>query len=784
MAIEDNATEDLQIVIKADKKPIEGHERLFNTPVLNEVAIIIAANDFEKRDIVLTKRSSELKNICETHISYDALQYPLMFPSGEDGYKININQVEPGTSNQINKMVSAMSFYAYCLMVRSTENRLLNYRQLLHQYLVDMYAKIEAERLLFIRLNQKKLSVDEYIHLKDAITNDSDPANHGKLVILPSTFTGCPRNMHEYAQDAITYVRHGGKPSLFITYTFNPNCKEMTQNLTNGQSKTDRHDLVARIFRQKLIKFMNVLVKGQVFGSVKYWLYSIECQKRGLPHSHILIWLTNTLRPNQIDVIISAEIPNPSTDKNLYDIMIKNMVHGPCGAFNSLSPCLKEGNCSKMYPRQFIKETQFAMDGYPLYRRRKPEDGGQTATVKMKSDSVVIDNRWIVPYSPLLLKMFDAHINVECCNSIKSIKYILKYVHKGSDQGVFAAHSSNNCIDEISEYQAGRYISSNETAWRIFGFPIHERYPTDKVKKVFNRRKQGAIVEGHDDIRSGDALGRVYTVHSRNTDCYYLRLLLHKIKGPTSFKDLRTVNGIEYETYREACLALGFLENDKQWNEALKEAVSDSPSKIRTLFALILSFSEPSSPKALWENNKDCMSEDILNKLRAENLHIVLNYTDSIYNEALIKIEDKVLQMIGKSLSEVGMLSPLRQYAHNMSREILRELSYDSDLLLNFVMQMEPLLNTNQQAIYREVLRLYSKREGGVIFIDAPGGTGKTFLINVLLAKIRGERNIALAVATSSIAATLMTGGLTAHSMLQIPIDFIYNEIPVCNIKK
>ncbi|GBM36651.1 hypothetical protein AVEN_221927-1 [Araneus ventricosus] len=122
--------------------------------------------------------------------------------------------------------------------------------------------------------------------------------------------------MHEYAQDAITYVRNGRKPSLFITYTFNPNCKEMAQNLTNGHSKIDRHDLVSRIFRQMLIKVMNVLVKGQVFGFVKYWFYSIQWQKRGLPHSHILIWLTNTLRPNHID-IISAEIPNTSTDKNL-----------------------------------------------------------------------------------------------------------------------------------------------------------------------------------------------------------------------------------------------------------------------------------------------------------------------------------------------------------------------------------------------------------------------------------------------------------------------------------
>ncbi|GBL75648.1 hypothetical protein AVEN_154963-1 [Araneus ventricosus] len=118
MAIEDNPTEDLQIVIKADKKPIEGPERVLNTTVLNKVAIIIAGNDFEKRDIVLTMPSNELKKFARHTLH--ALQYPLMFPRGEDGYAINFNQVEPGTSNQINKMISAMSFYAYHLMVRST----------------------------------------------------------------------------------------------------------------------------------------------------------------------------------------------------------------------------------------------------------------------------------------------------------------------------------------------------------------------------------------------------------------------------------------------------------------------------------------------------------------------------------------------------------------------------------------------------------------------------------------------------------------------------------------
>ncbi|GBO19181.1 hypothetical protein AVEN_38865-1 [Araneus ventricosus] len=65
-------------------------------------------------------------------------------------------------------------------------------------------------------VNLKKLRVDEYIHMKDAITNDSDPGNHEKLVILPSKFTGYPRNMHEYAQDAFTYLPSSWRKAITI----------------------------------------------------------------------------------------------------------------------------------------------------------------------------------------------------------------------------------------------------------------------------------------------------------------------------------------------------------------------------------------------------------------------------------------------------------------------------------------------------------------------------------------------------------------------------------------
>lgn len=117
-------------------------------------------------------------------------------------------------------------------------------------------------------------------------------------------------------------------------------------------------------------------------------------------------------------------------------------------------------------------------DGYPLYRRRSTENGGKSVNLKVRNIDVEVDNRWVVPYSPLLSKTYKAHINVEYCNSVKSIKYICKYVNKGSDMAVFGMVDATAANDEIEQYQLGRYICSNEAVWRILSFPIHERHPT------------------------------------------------------------------------------------------------------------------------------------------------------------------------------------------------------------------------------------------------------------------------------------------------------------------
>lgn len=738
-----------------------------------------------------------------------------------------------------------MNFYAYRLMIRANQsNHILKCGKLFHQFVVDMYAKIESERLLYIRLNQKKLRVDNYIHLRDSIMNDSNANDIGQKVILPASYTGSPRHMHEYAQDSMTYVRQYGRPDLFITFTCNSSWSEITDLLSPGQTSADRHDLIARVFKQKLMKLMNLITKYRIYGEVRCWMYTIEWQKRGLPHAHILIWLKTKITPNQIDQIISAELPNPEEDPILFEIVKKNMIHGPCGVLNSKSPCMKDGVCTKKYPREMITETQTGNDGYPLYRRRKPNDGGYKATLKVRNVEMEIDNRWIVPYSPLLSKIFNAHINVEYCNSIKSIKYVCKYINKGSDMAIIELKKKCE-FDEITQFQMGRYINTNEAIWRILGFDIHERYPPvlhlsvhlengqrvffteesareramqpqnttltsffelcrndhfattlfyhelpkyytwDALNKQFLRRKRGANVPDYAGIYRADALGRVYTVHPNNTECFYLRILLHTIKGPTSFQALRTVNGELCDTYREACLKLGLLENDELWEKTLTEASLISlPQQIRNLFAIILTTCTPSNPKSLWEKYKEYISEDILHRVRKARCNMKVEFSEEIFNETLALIEDKCIAIGSKTLSQLGLPTPTRNNLIYDNREMLRETQYDKNTLKSYVEQNEKLLIDDQQYAYTTIMEQMSNGDGGIIFLDAPGGTGKTFLLNLILAKIRSQDKIAIAVASSGIAATLLDGGRTAHSAFKLPLNLNNNELPTCNMGK
>ncbi|GBP55934.1 ATP-dependent DNA helicase PIF1 [Eumeta japonica] len=264
---------------------------------------------------------------------------------------------------------------------------------------------IESQRLLFLRMNQKQLRADNYNNLMDSLYNNDREMGQGigKMIILPSTYVGSPRHMMQNYQDSMAIVSKYGKPDLFITFTCNPNWQEILDNL-QGTKKEHRPDLIARIFKLKLEELLDDITRKHIFGIPSAWFYTIEFQKRGLPHAHMLIILRNEDKPRSsvdYDKFVCAEIPDPDKDQELFQTVSKNMIHGPCGPGYMNSPCMKNdgtaSKCSKNYPKTFCEETKDGTQngGNAVIRRR---DDGRT----IKKKDFECDNRWVVPYNPYL----------------------------------------------------------------------------------------------------------------------------------------------------------------------------------------------------------------------------------------------------------------------------------------------------------------------------------------------------------------------------------------------
>ena len=161
-----------------------------------------------------------------------------------------------------------------------------------------------------------------------------------------------------------------------------------------------------------------------------------------------------------------------------------------------------------------------------------------------------------------------------------------------------------------------------------------------------------------------------------------------------------------------------------------------------------------------------------------------VEFDERIANKALIQLEDLVLNATNERLPSVKLPSPDREEEESGNRLLEQELNYDREELAQLVEERQNCLTNEQQVVMDKVMTMVDSGEGGLLFLDAPGGTGKTFLLNTILAKVRLAGKIALASASSGIAATLLVGGKTAHTTFGIPLKLQYIESPTSSINK
>jgi hypothetical protein len=210
------------------------------------------------------------------------------------------------------------------------------------------------------------------------------------------------------------------------------------------------------------------------------FVYTTEYQKRGLPYAHILLFLHSDDKhptPLEINRIISAKVSDLNKDPQAYDVVKQFMIYGPCGSLNPNSSCLIDNKCSKHFPRKYYSETTIDEDSFSIYRQR---NNGRF----VDKNGIKFDNRLIVYHNIDLLVKYQALINVEWCNRSRSIKYLFKYLNKGSDRATFMLENNLHIdcttgiqyvieFDEIKTYFECRYVSVIEACWKIFRFEIN-----------------------------------------------------------------------------------------------------------------------------------------------------------------------------------------------------------------------------------------------------------------------------------------------------------------------
>jgi hypothetical protein len=228
-----------------------------------------------------------------------------------------------------------------------------------------------------------------------------------------------------------------------------------------------------------------------------------------------------------------------------------------------------------------------------------------------------------------------------------------------------------------------RYVSAPEAMWRLLEFPMHDRsHAVIRLPVHLPQQQRITFEEGHEeealyatlihDARTGitkltvwfalnaanedsreflyteipyhyvyslgtwkkrqrgaeKMVARMYTVGANEQERFCLRLLLLHVPGMTSFQDLRTVNGVEYQTFKEAAFHRNLLDTDEEWEKCLDEAVTfKMPSQMRQAFAFICVFCVPTNALALWEKFKLDLALDFLRDHDNEAAYIWLSTT-------------------------------------------------------------------------------------------------------------------------------------------------------------
>ena len=232
---------------------------------------------------------------------------------------------------------------------------------------------------------------------------------------------------------------------------------------------------------------------------------------------------------------------------------------------------------------------------------------------------------------------------------------------------------------------------------------------------------------------------------------------------------------VEHATYKDACKARGLLADDSEWEQAMEDAcrTTTRAGKLRELFATIVVFNNPTDPMKMLNRFALELGDDKRKKFKLGHGR---EADANVRALVLRDLEDRMYRL-GMRADAANIIITEQERAraqrvlgvttHTLPTVVLDELAYDSDQMRKVAAERFAKVRPMQAQLLDKVVRALARPEGERIFVDAPGGTGKTYCFNALLAHVRAKGDIAIAVASSGIAALLLYQGRTCHSRMK-----------------
>ncbi|KAL3121183.1 hypothetical protein niasHT_006212 [Heterodera trifolii] len=436
--------------------------------------------------------------------------------------------------------VSRNQFFRYMAQIRSTDfhighHWLWQWGKLAQLYSITANNRMEAERVQYMKrlLGKKKLITPASIMnmLEKYRDGQGLTGEIGRVIMTDEHFRGSRQFYQKEFANCMTICREIGKPDLLITFTMDPECQELAMLLpsdNNGQQQQwyDRPDIVTRLFIDKLAELKRDLTVRMVMGPLKGWFYSVEHQKRGMPHVHICLILDweamrvggKTRTPEDyIDEYICAEIP-PKPDENARDAQLQRHLYTTVTTKNihtcAENRCLVDGKCVKHFPKPYEYDNVYSENAYPRYRRRPPPSSAEEAQQNPEQFGRVFeykdrfgklikkDNAHVVAYNPFLSAKYKTHINVEFVAGDGCVKYLCKYVMKGADMAFIKISGQEGTLayDEYHQLRLARYITSMEAVMSMWGTPLVQRsHIVDELDVHGPEGHRIAVDQGFDD---------------------------------------------------------------------------------------------------------------------------------------------------------------------------------------------------------------------------------------------------------------------------------------------